>query len=205
VRGDTGGRSGEGDLERVPECAEAVEASLEAGRVLVSTRSAGMTAWWKMSPGASRPETRGRKAIGDDETVERRGQVAQRPESSLANGREVARRVVAAIRRCLELRFGRPCQIASCDANVSLSRMVARETPRRCCFHDLLRARVVSSRPAKAFMVGGGSAGRSWPRLSRGFRKVQPSIPKSLVNKAEQTVPSAAELCLIEAVSRRGN
>jgi hypothetical protein len=45
VRGDTGGRSGVGDLERLPECSEAVEASLdETGRVVVSTRSAGMAA-----------------------------------------------------------------------------------------------------------------------------------------------------------------
>jgi hypothetical protein len=43
VRGDTGGRSGVGDLERLPERSEAVEASLEeTGRVVVSTRSAGM-------------------------------------------------------------------------------------------------------------------------------------------------------------------
>jgi hypothetical protein len=43
VRGDTGGRSGVGDLERLPECSEAVEASLEeTGRGVVSTRSAGM-------------------------------------------------------------------------------------------------------------------------------------------------------------------
>lgn len=46
VRGDTGGRSGVGDLERWAEWWERVEASLdEAGRVLVSTRSAGMAAW----------------------------------------------------------------------------------------------------------------------------------------------------------------
>lgn len=46
VRGDTGGRSGVGDFERLAEWWERVEASLdEAGRVLVSTRSAGMAAW----------------------------------------------------------------------------------------------------------------------------------------------------------------
>jgi hypothetical protein len=43
--GDTGGRFGEADSERFRERSEVDEASLdEAGRGLVSTRSAGMTA-----------------------------------------------------------------------------------------------------------------------------------------------------------------
>ena len=59
VRGDTGGRSGVGDLERVPECAEATEASLdEAGRAFVSTRSAGMAAW-----GESQLQAQGQRGL----------------------------------------------------------------------------------------------------------------------------------------------
>jgi len=72
VRGDTGGRSGVGDLERAPECSEAVEASLEdTGRAFVSTRSAGMAWWRETSPGA-KPESRGRRAIGDHAAVKAR-------------------------------------------------------------------------------------------------------------------------------------
>jgi hypothetical protein len=48
VIGDTGGLLGEVDAERFPERSEVVEASLdEAGRVLVSTKSAGMAVWWE--------------------------------------------------------------------------------------------------------------------------------------------------------------
>ena len=69
VRGDTGGRSGVGDFERCPECAEPVETSLEeTRRVLVSTRSAGMAAWWETTPGAG-PESSGRRQIGDRSDV----------------------------------------------------------------------------------------------------------------------------------------
>jgi hypothetical protein len=45
VMGDTGGRLGDADSERLREAGEAVDVSLdEAGRVFVSTRSAGMAA-----------------------------------------------------------------------------------------------------------------------------------------------------------------
>ena len=68
VRGDTGGRSGVGDLERLREWWERVEASLdEAGRVLVSTRSAGMAAWWWEDArhwGRSVLEVRPRRGLG---------------------------------------------------------------------------------------------------------------------------------------------
>jgi hypothetical protein len=69
VMGDTGGRLGEADSERLRECSDEEEASLEeAGRGLVSTRSAGMTARWATSPGqALSPEgdRLRRLAIGD--------------------------------------------------------------------------------------------------------------------------------------------
>jgi hypothetical protein len=53
VMGDTGGRFGDADSDRLRERSEVDEASLEeAGRGFVSTRSAGMTARWATSPGA---------------------------------------------------------------------------------------------------------------------------------------------------------
>jgi hypothetical protein len=104
VRGDTGGLSG--DCERIPE--EVAEASLErtgtgreslqaafpaspedAGRV--STRSAGMAARWKTSPGANWQVTDRRPLRCG------RGQIARRPESSAAKSPEMMCRVVAAI------------------------------------------------------------------------------------------------------------
>jgi hypothetical protein len=56
--GDTGGRFGDADSDRLRERSEADEASLEdAGRAFVSTRSAGMTARWATTAGAA-PENR---------------------------------------------------------------------------------------------------------------------------------------------------
>lgn len=67
VRGDTGGRSGVGDFERLPEWCEPVEASLdEGGRALVSTRSAGMAAGGRGARMFSRAQGR---SAGDDSTV----------------------------------------------------------------------------------------------------------------------------------------
>lgn len=58
VMGDTGGRFGDADSDRLRERSEVDEASLEeAGRGFVSTRSAGMAARWSTSPGAE-PENR---------------------------------------------------------------------------------------------------------------------------------------------------
>jgi len=65
VMGDTGGRFGEADSDRLRDRSEVEEASLdEAGRAPVSTRSAGMTARWATSPGCHKLEAQGQVARG---------------------------------------------------------------------------------------------------------------------------------------------
>ena len=72
VMGDTGGRSGEAEVEAeaeagcVAERSDVVEATLEeAGRVFVSTRSAGMAAW-KGDVSGRRAEKATRRLGGED-------------------------------------------------------------------------------------------------------------------------------------------
>jgi hypothetical protein len=105
VMGDTGGRLGEADSDRFRERSE--EASLdEAGRGLVSTRSAGMTARWAVCQGA------GPRSCANHRSVARQG--AQRSEGAWVMLRDRgwrSRRVVAAIRRRFPDRaLARPCQ-----------------------------------------------------------------------------------------------
>lgn len=79
VMGDTGGRFGDADSERLRERSEVDEASLdEAGRGFVSTRSAGMTARWATSPGAE-PENRRKLPIDGCHEMEAHELVAEGP------------------------------------------------------------------------------------------------------------------------------
>jgi hypothetical protein len=105
VMGDTGGRLGEADSDRFRDRSE--EASLdEAGRGVVSTRSAGMAARWTVCRGA------GPRSCANHRSVARQG--AQRSEGAWVKLRERgwrSRRVVAAIRRRFaDLALARPCQ-----------------------------------------------------------------------------------------------
>lgn len=82
VMGDTGGRFGDADAERLRERSETDEdeASLdEAGRGFVSTRSAGMAAGWATSPGAE-PENRRKLPTAGCHEREAPGLVAGGPE-----------------------------------------------------------------------------------------------------------------------------
>jgi hypothetical protein len=82
--GDTGGRLGDADSERLREAGEAVEVSLdEAGRVFVSTRSAGMAATLDDGTTATSPGTesakRRRLPIGGCHEMAAQGRAARRP------------------------------------------------------------------------------------------------------------------------------
>jgi hypothetical protein len=88
VMGDTGGRFGEADSERLRDRSDDDEASLdEAGRGVVSTRSAGMTAaWTTTTTRGAEPESFRRFPIGGGlSRWRRRGRARSGPRVVMGN------------------------------------------------------------------------------------------------------------------------